>query len=173
MTTSTSDAPLLDRGDVWEFIQGLFRSITAVDGYTAQLRRAFHMNAHERLAIAALWAEGPMTMTQLGAWIPLSRAAVTTLVDRLEAGGFVSRRADPGDRRRTVVEVSREALDAMIPVMRPWTEDVHAFATEFDDEDWRVVERFITGLRDLSIDHSTRLKQFDDDEIRARAARTT
>jgi DNA-binding MarR family transcriptional regulator len=172
MLNSSNNSPIeADRTDDEAFVGDLFRAITAIDGFTAQTRRTFAMNAHERLAIAALWAEGPMTMTDLGSWIPLSRAAVTTLVDRLEDGGYVRRTDDPGDRRRTVVVVQQSALNEMIPVLDPWAQDVLSLARSFDDAEWGPVARFLEGLRTISIDHASRLKQLPDEELRSLVVR--
>lgn len=90
-TAASYEAAAPAREDLEAVADLIFRAGTAFDGLTAQMRRAFDLNAHERLALAALWSHGPLTMTDLGAWIPLSRAAVTTLVDRMEEYGLVRR----------------------------------------------------------------------------------
>src|SRR5689334_11577668 len=78
----------------------------ALSGLFAQWLRGLTINAHERLAIAHLWEHGSMTMSELGARIPLSRAAVTALTDRLEALGYVVRTPDEHDRRRTLLSLT-------------------------------------------------------------------
>src|SRR5690242_15778077 len=83
---STTQAEMTETEAVADF---MFRMGASFDAFTAQMRRALELNAHERLAISLLWARGPQTMTELGVGIPLSRAAVTTLVDRLEGSGLV------------------------------------------------------------------------------------
>lgn len=171
--THTEDPTNVDVEVPDEYVAELFRTFTAVDGFTAQMRRAFAINAHERLALAALWAEGPMTMSQLGAWIPLSRAAVTTLVDRLEEAGYVRRSADANDRRRTVVTVEHSTLDTMIPIMLPWSRDMFRFTQTFESEEWAIVERFLEGMREHCIEHASKLKQLTDEEIQARAGTGT
>jgi DNA-binding MarR family transcriptional regulator len=170
MTTPSFETGSLDRQAEMALVADLFRTVTAVDGFTAQLRRAFALNAHERLAVSALWAEGPMSMTELGAWIPLSRAAVTTLVDRLEEAGFVRREADMGDRRRTVVVGSEEALARLLPLVQAWAGDMHELAHSFDEAEWAVIERFMDGLRRSSTNHSARIREMSDEQVQALAA---
>ena len=148
----------------------VFRVATSMDGYTAQLRRAYGLNAHERLAVAALWATGPMTMTELGSWIPLSRAAVTTLVDRLEALGLVQRGSDPSDRRRTVVRVVERAIDAWRPVYEPWAEQIEVIANEFDDTEWATINRFLQRFREVTDADSQRLRQMSDAQLKSLVA---
>lgn len=172
-TTTVESAGHPASMDSQAFMQWVFRQITSFDGYTAQIRRAWAINAHERLALAALWADGPMTMTQLGAWIPLSRAAVTTLVDRLERDGFVTRGSDPADRRRTVVSVSEDALNSLMPVLQPWADAMHQLGSNLTDEEWKTVSRFLTGISAISGDQATMLKAQSDEELRAQLAART
>lgn len=158
------------RTDVDQVVQFVLRAATTMDGYTSQTRRALDINAHERLAVAGLWANGPMTMTELGSWIPLSRAAVTTLVDRLERAGYVTRSSDPVDRRRTVVTIAREALGGVAHVMAPWIAEVGALVGDLDDESWETVANFAARMSEVSSRHTAELMAMSDDELRGVAA---
>ena len=148
----------------------LFRAGTSYDGYTSQMRRAFALNAHERLAVAALWERGPMTMTELGAWIPLSRAAVTTLVDRLEEAQLVTRASDPTDRRRTVVQITQAVSDRMAPVVAPWVDEANALVSKRTPQDWETIRAFLEDYRTLNQRHAELLGAMSDDEIQELAA---
>jgi MarR family transcriptional regulator, organic hydroperoxide resistance regulator len=55
-----------------------------------------------------LWEREGQTGAELGARLVLDSATVTGVIDRLEAGGLVSRQSDPGGDRR----VNRIALTA-------------------------------------------------------------
>lgn len=145
----------------------MFSIGSSYDRYTSQIRRGLALNAHERLALAALWSLGPLTMTDLGSHIPLSRAAVTTLVDRLECDGFVRRRGDERDRRRIVVELGEETKRRLMPILQPWIEAVHRLASEFDDAEWDAVIRFGQAFQDLNHEHADALLQHSDQEIQA------
>lgn len=65
----------------------------------------FGLGAAERLCLSYLW-DGPKTATAIARHVRLTPAAVTALVDRLEKRGFVSRKADPNDRRKVLVEAA-------------------------------------------------------------------
>lgn len=95
----------------------------------SQWRRALDLNAHEGIALMTLWYEGSMTMSELGERIPLSRAAVTSLTDRLEARGFVARVEDPQDRRRTVLEPSIEPARMTEAVWQSYSSDIIGLAS--------------------------------------------
>lgn len=169
-TAASYAAAAPSRGDVAAVADLIFRAGTAFDGFTAQMRRAFDLNAHERLALAALWSHGPLTMTDLGSWIPLSRAAVTTLVDRMEDYGLVRRGSDATDRRRTVVELTPAATERMVPVIEPWGTDLSEVLDTLADEEWTVIHRFLQSMRALHERHATRLRSMADEEIQALAA---
>lgn len=153
--------------DVTTIAAAMFRCGAAFDGYTSQMRRALSLNAHERLALAALWSRGPLTMTELGTRIPLSRAAVTTLVDRLEVSGLVQRRGDASDRRRTVVEMSDAAAARMRPVVGPWMQDLHGIVQQRTPEEWDTITRFLADFHELNDQHTDQLSSLSDERIQA------
>lgn len=143
----------------------VFTCGTAFDGYTSQMRRVLSLNAHERLALAALWLRGPLTMTELGARIPLSRAAVTTLVDRLEASGLVLRRGDSSDRRRTVVEITDQAAVRTRPLIAPWIQDLHEIVQRRSPDEWVAITRFLADFRALNDHHTEQLAAMTDEQL--------
>jgi DNA-binding MarR family transcriptional regulator len=58
------------------------------------------------LLLGLVLAAGPLRVTELAELIPCSQPAATVIVTRLEARGLVGRRADPRDRRATLVELT-------------------------------------------------------------------
>ncbi len=53
-------------------------------------------------------AAAPLRMSDIAERLVLSRGGTTKVIDRLEELGFVSRQADPEDRRAVVVEITPE-----------------------------------------------------------------
>jgi DNA-binding MarR family transcriptional regulator len=74
-------------------------------------------------AILTLRRAGPpytLTPTQLFESMMMSSGGMTSLVDRLERGGWVARAPNPDDRRGTLValtEAGRKLSDALMPRM--------------------------------------------------------
>jgi DNA-binding MarR family transcriptional regulator len=56
------------------------------------------------LVMLSLWERAPSTVGGLGEALGLDSATLTPLLKRLEAGGLVTRRRDPDDERRVLVE---------------------------------------------------------------------
>lgn len=72
----------------------------------------FQLGPAERLCLSFL-TSGPQTASAIARATRLTPAAVTALVDRLEARNYVRRRADPVDRRKVLVEADA-ATEALI-----------------------------------------------------------
>ena len=62
---------------------------------------------------------GPLAAGEIGMHLGLSSGAVTGLIDRLEAGGWVRRERDPRDRRSVIVHVSHERSDEVWALYEP------------------------------------------------------
>jgi DNA-binding MarR family transcriptional regulator len=71
--------------------------------------REYGMSYARGRVVAALHASGPVLMRALSEAVGVSPRTMTGLVDALEADGWVQRRADPGDRRATIVALTQEA----------------------------------------------------------------
>ncbi|WP_026793280.1 MarR family winged helix-turn-helix transcriptional regulator [Pleomorphomonas oryzae] len=58
------------------------------------------------LAILALLDGAPLSVGALGARLDMDTGTITPLVKRLESAGFVTRRRDPDDERRVLVDLT-------------------------------------------------------------------
>jgi DNA-binding MarR family transcriptional regulator len=137
----------------------------AMSGLVAQWLRGLTINAHERLALAHLWEHGPMTMSELGARIPLSRAAVTALTDRLEALRYVQRTPDAHDRRRTVLTLTDRPVALIDEMVGAFLDEVARIEEGFDAEELRAIERWNDSLRELAHRLAGDLRQRRDDQL--------
>jgi DNA-binding MarR family transcriptional regulator len=88
------------------------------------------LSATEHKALDILSRAGPLTAGELAEHTGLSTGAVTGLIDRLEAVGFVRRARDPGDRRKVIVEpildVLRELIVPLFTEMGRAVEELYA-----------------------------------------------
>ncbi len=87
--------------------------------YDDAVGEVYGLGPAERLALSLLW-DGPQSASAIARHTRLTPAAVTALIDRLEARGYVRRRPDPSDRRKVLVEMAEEtarlARDAYLPM---------------------------------------------------------
>lgn len=84
----------------------------ATQRFDEEVGAIFQLGPAERLCLSFL-TSGPQTASAIARATRLTPAAVTSLIDRLEARNFVRRRADPHDRRKVLVEAA-EATAAVI-----------------------------------------------------------
>ena len=75
-----------------------------------RLLRPLNVSAAGGLVLGVLRDHGSMTPSELGERLIVTRATVTGLLDSLERRGFVSRSANPADRRSLLVEVTPAGL---------------------------------------------------------------
>lgn len=87
-------------------VDALVTTLNAV----AALKEADLTSSHgESLAVLLLAVSEPMAMSELADSVSLSRAAVTSLVDRLEERKLIKRTPDLKDRRRQLLDMTPTA----------------------------------------------------------------
>jgi DNA-binding MarR family transcriptional regulator len=143
----------------------LQRCTSSTEALTSQLRRGWGLNAHEMQAISILWEFGRMTMTELGRRIPLSRAAVTTLTDRLERLGYVKRVPDPADRRRILLEVTERVEQEMARIHGHWNHRAEEYVRSLDEATWHAVVDVLADLRDIAREEAAELREMSREEL--------
>ena len=75
-----------------------------------RLLRPLHVSAAGGLALGQLRDHGPMSPSELGRRLIVTRATVTGVVDSLERRRFVRRSPNPADRRSVLIEITPEGL---------------------------------------------------------------
>ena len=77
----------------------------------------FGLNRTDMRVLDILSTTGPLTPTVLADLLGFTTGGVTTVLDRLENAGYVSRRNDPHDRRRQIVETTPATTEREREVM--------------------------------------------------------
>jgi DNA-binding MarR family transcriptional regulator len=96
------------------------------------------------LAMLALWQCAPSTVGDLGEALGLDSATLTPLLKRMEANGLVTRRRDPADERRVLVEPTAEGQ-----ALRARMKDVSAglaCGMPLEPEELKSLHRTLTGF---------------------------
>jgi DNA-binding MarR family transcriptional regulator len=103
----------------------------------------------------------PRSVGELSAATGLSSSATTTLVDRLEAKGFVQRVRDPADRRKVRVEMTAEARERTDALYGPLVQEGVELLSGRSDAELEAFHRFLVAARELTERHTVQLR--DDD----------
>ncbi|MCW2925166.1 MAG: putative transcriptional regulator [Thermoleophilia bacterium] len=141
-----------------EISQMTDRATIAIESLRAQWRTVAQLGTHERMAISQLRVYGAMPMSELASRISLSRAAVTSLVDRLESAGWVRRTSDASDRRRTVLSLLPHAAEEYDLVTQPYTSELEELAVGMSADEWRTVSTFLAQLSEIAERHTGELR---------------
>lgn len=103
-------------------------------------------------------APTPLTASDLVACTGLTGGAITGVVDRLEAGGFVRRVRDIDDRRRWELHPIEASRQAVLDHFAPLRESIAAICDGYGDADLDVIAAFLTQLGAAMDDAATRLR---------------
>lgn len=125
------------------------RLVSGMDRIVQQIRQDMDLNSNEMAALLTVWDGGRCNMTQLGNRIGLSRAAITTLVDRLEAKQLLTRAPHPDDRRKNVLFVSPSFEEDLLARLAAF--DSRLQAAPISDEQWSGFGEVAARLRDEAI----------------------
>lgn len=107
--------------------------------------------------------DGPLTAGQLARAVHLTTGAVTAVLDRLEAAGYVRRVRDTSDRRRVLVEATSKVEEGMATAFGPFLAEAERHMATFSDEDLAVIVEFLRRSRALLVRHTARLHALLDD----------
>lgn len=94
--------------------------------------------------------EGSMTAGELAGRTGLTTGAVTGLINRLEKAGLASRKPDPEDRRKVVVELNREeAWRRLGPIFQPFVRELDQVYDGFSESDLRTILDYLERMTDF------------------------
>ena len=135
-----------------------FETLPSADLLTACRDLARAVDAFEEAACAALGVgrsdlralnlleHGPLGPSAIADALGLSRGAVTALLDRLEAAGYVRRAPAPGSRRAVLVHLQPGTWAAFARVYRPLGERVRSVGEGLPDDERRVAAAVLHTL---------------------------
>jgi DNA-binding MarR family transcriptional regulator len=84
-----------------------------------------------------------LTAGELAEAASLSPGAVTTVLDRLERMGLVTRTRDEADRRRVLVELTPKAHELAFKAYGPVAEYAREYIEQLTDEEIEIISRFL------------------------------
>jgi DNA-binding MarR family transcriptional regulator len=96
-----------------EAVMNTIRTADIAFDRIGKLLRPIGVSAAGGLVLGQLRDHGPMSPSELGEQLIVTRATVTGLVDSLERRGFVVRSPNPTDRRGLVIALTPAGLDAV------------------------------------------------------------
>jgi DNA-binding MarR family transcriptional regulator len=134
---------------------------TAVVVFHEAVGRLLGLSAVERKSLDLLHRLGPVTAGTIGEHTGLTTGAVTRLIDRLTAAGYVERAPDPDDRRKVVVRLlPNERMDAlMASAFVPFGEDLAKVMANYDEAETRVILDWVRRTTEVLVANTRRVEQ--------------
>lgn len=118
------------------------------------------INATDLNCLNILSFSGQLTAGELAKATGLTTASITGVIDRLEEAGFVQRERDAADRRRVVIHLNlQKAYGKVAPVFAPMLIDWRRVATQYSDDDLRLIVEFYGRMEQIIREHLARLRE--------------
>src|SRR5215204_7571890 len=132
----------------------------AVDAVDAAAAVYLHVNRTDLRCLEILTQNDSVLPSQLALKLGLTTGSVTAMLDRLERLGYVTRSADPSDRRKVVVRITpkaaRRATKIYGPIAQEGERDV---LSRYTAAELRVLLDFQRRSRELQERHVARISQ--------------
>jgi len=124
--------------------------------YDEKVGARLGLSMSERHSLSCL-AHGPRPARDIAEATHLTRAAITTLVDRLEERGLVLRTPDTADRRQVLVSMTAKAQGMIGEYYGPIAAEGETFLATFSHAELTTILRFVEGAVELQQRHIERL----------------
>jgi len=105
---------------------------TAVVMFHDAVAHRLGLTAVDHKALGVIVRDGPMAASRLARQLAMKPSAVTGLVDRLVAAGYVTRKNDPLDRRRVLISADGGEHPELIAIFRRLGEGMTKVAARYD-----------------------------------------
>jgi DNA-binding MarR family transcriptional regulator len=115
----------------------------ATDLFDEAVAAKLGLNRTDFRCLDILDQHAPMTAGALAEASRLTTGAVTFVIDRMEAAGFVRRRRDDADRRRVLVDLVPAARERALSFHLPMVMDARKALAGFTDDEVAVICRFL------------------------------
>ncbi len=102
------------------------------------------LNPTDHKCIDLLASAGSTTAGELAEATGLTTGAITGVIDRLEAAGFVRREDDPDDRRRVIVRVIPKRYRDIARLFEPFGKAVAELGASYSERELATILDFIT-----------------------------
>ena len=100
------------------------------------------VNGTDMKCLGFLLSKRISTPTELARYTGLSSGATTAMLDRLEKGGFIERRPNPGDRRGTLIVLAKSGAEKVAPWFTPVGKAQNELISNYSEKELQLISDF-------------------------------
>jgi DNA-binding MarR family transcriptional regulator len=132
----------------------------AVDDFDREIARLMGVNETDMRCLEILLQDLPdAAPSELAARLSLTSGSVTTMLDRLERSGLITRSPHPSDRRKAIIRATPLAANRAEALIAPLISDgSRELLPRYSSEQIEVIADFLRRARDLQQRHVDRLR---------------
>jgi DNA-binding MarR family transcriptional regulator len=119
--------------------------------------RRYGLNRTDMRALEIVSRAGPVAPSDLARLMDFTTGGITTVIDRLEKAGYVSRRAAGTDRRRLVIQATEATASKDQEVFAGLVEATGEFIRSFKRSELAAISRFLDGVRNITAHYTAAL----------------
>ena len=108
-------------------------------------------------ALGVVYAGQAVSPGGLAAATGLTSGAVTALIDRLAARGFVTREPHPNDRRKVVIRMNASKAAEVEALYVPLGRSMSALFAEYTEDELRLVASFLNRRAEIALSEAENL----------------
>ncbi|RJO74853.1 MarR family transcriptional regulator [Nocardia panacis] len=131
----------------------------AVDDFDREMARLLGVNETDLRCLEALLATDVAAPGRLAAQMGLTTGSVTTMLDRLERLGYLTRSPHPTDRRKTLVRATALAAERVYALMGPFLNDAKAVLADYTADQLGLITEFLAASTANQVRHVQRLRE--------------
>jgi DNA-binding MarR family transcriptional regulator len=141
--------------------EGMERYQASVDDFDREVARLLGVNETDLRCLEILIQDVPeATPRVLADRLGLTTGSVTSMLDRLEKAGYLTRSPHPSDRRKLIVRATEAATQRTWELMGPLVaEGNQRLLRRYSAEQLDLITEFLASARDLQEAHTRRLRQ--------------
>jgi DNA-binding MarR family transcriptional regulator len=153
---------MMNREVIIQAINQKFREIsTETIMFHQAIADVLGLHTTDHKVLDFIYRYGPMPAGRLSELTSLTTGAVTGIIDRLEKAGYVRRVNDPKDRRRTIIELTRnkKLQRKLEDIFTPLSMRMHKVLSSYSDNELAFLFNVLTKSLEQSHEELMKLRR--------------
>jgi len=132
----------------------------AVDDFDREVARLLGINTTDARCLEILIQEASgVTPRELADGLGLTTGSATTMLDRLEKAGYITRSPHPSDRRKLLVHATATARERAFELIGPLVDEgERTLLSRYSTKQLELITEFLTRAAELQREHVARLR---------------